>query len=199
MGASVTVYSLLFGLIVGSLASYYKNLRIVLMRLVDVLMSFPSILLALALMAIFGRGSFFSVVLSVGTVHAPRAARIVFGSALSILEEEYIAAAHALGASDWHIITRHVLRNLVSPVIVQGSYIFAVSIVEVAALDFLGVGMPPYIASWGGMMNEGRIYITSAPWIIGFPGLFLAVTVLAVNLLGDALRDVLDPRLRGLL
>ena len=166
------------------------------MRFVDAMMAFPAIILALSLIAILGKPGILNVIIAVGMVWAPRMVRVVYSSTLSLRENTYVEAARALGMQPSRILVRHIAINLLSPVIVQATFTFAFSIMEVAALNFLGVGIPPYIASWGGMMNEGRTYITRAPWIILFPGLFLAMAVLSFNLLGDALRDRLDPKLR---
>jgi len=170
----------------------------VIMRVVDAIMAFPAIILALALMAIMGKPGMVNVIIAVGMVWAPRMVRVVYSSTLSLRENTYVEAARALGASSGRILIRHIAVNLLSPVIVQSTFTFAFSIMEVAALNFLGVGIPPYVPSWGGMMNEGRMYIIRAPWIIIFPGVFLALSVLSFNLLGDALRDRLDPRLRNI-
>jgi peptide/nickel transport system permease protein len=166
------------------------------MRVVDGLMAFPSIMLALAFMAILGKPSLINVIIAVGTVYTPRMARIIYGSTLQLRESGYVEAARALGAGDLRILLRHIVINLLSPVIVQATFTFAFSMLEVAVLDFLGVGVPPYIPSWGAMINEGQVFIQRAPWVIIFPGIFLALTVLSLNLVGDALRDQLDPKLR---
>jgi len=196
LGLSISAFSLLVGLPVGAICGFYDRVGLVVMRLVDAMMAFPAIILALALMAIFGKPGVLNVILAVGMVWAPRMIRVVYSATLSLRENTYVEAAKALGMSSTRILLRHIAINLLSPVIVQATFTFAFSIMEVAALNFLGVGIPPYVASWGGMMNEGRTYIIRAPWIILFPGLFLATAVLAFNLLGDALRDRLDPKLR---
>lgn len=199
LGMSIAAFSLFFGVPIGTLSGYFDSLGMVLMRIVDALMAFPAIILALALMAVLGKPGIFNVIVAVGTVWAPRMVRVVYSSTLSLRENTYVEAARALGAGAFRILTRHVAANLLSPVIVQATFTFAFSIMEVAALDFLGVGIPPYVPSWGGMMNEGRTYIVRAPWIILFPGIFLAIVVLSFNLIGDALRDHLDPKLRGIM
>lgn len=196
LGLSIAAFALVIGLPVGMLCGYYDRVGLIGMRFVDAMMAFPAIILALALMAIFGKPGILNVILAVGVVWAPRMIRVVYSATLSLRENTYIEAARALGVRPIRILVRHIAVNLLSPVIVQATFTFAFSIMEVAALNFLGVGIPPYVASWGGMMNEGRTYIIRAPWIILFPGLFLAMTVLAFNLLGDALRDRLDPKLR---
>jgi peptide/nickel transport system permease protein len=165
------------------------------MRLVDVVMSFPPLLLALALMAILGRG-LSNVILAVGITYLTRTARIIFGLTLKIKEEVYIEAIRSVGAKNGRIIVRHILPNLVSPLIVQATFTFAFSLLQIASLDFLGVGLPPQVPSWGNMIAEGRLYITRAPGVLLFPGIFIILTVLSFNLVGDVLRDKLDPRFR---
>jgi len=198
LGLSISAFALVFGVPLGVLGGYYDRLGMVIMRVVDAIMAFPAIILALALMAIMGKPGMVNVIIAVGMVWAPRMVRVVYSSTLSLRENTYVEAARALGASSGRILIRHIAVNLRSPVIVQSTFTFAFSIMEVAALNFLGVGIPPYVPSWGGMMNEGRMYIIRAPWIIIFPGVFLALSVLSFNLLGDALRDRLDPRLRNI-
>jgi len=197
-GASIVGFSLFFGVLVGALSGYFKRVGSVLMRIMDILMSFPDIMLALALMAIFGRG-LLNVVIAIGIVFTPRIARLMYGLTLEIRETTYIESARALGVSHWRIITHYIIINALSPIIVQASFTFAFCIIAVASLDFLGVGVPPYIPSWGGIVSEGRTYLTRAPWIMAFPGTAIVLTTLSLNLIGDALRDALDPRLRRLL
>ena len=199
LGLSISGFALLLGLPIGMLCGFYDRFGMVVMRVVDAMMAFPAIILALSLMAIFGKPGILNVIIAVGIVWAPRMVRVVYSSTLSLRENTYVEAARALGMPSLRILVRHISINLLSPVIVQATFTFAFSIMEVAALNFLGVGIPPYIASWGGMMNEGRTYIIRAPWIILFPGLFLATAVLSFNLLGDALRDRLDPKLRRIM
>jgi len=199
LGLAIAAFSLVVGLPIGMLSGFYDTFGLVVMRLVDAIMAFPAIILALALMAIFGKPGVFNVILAVGMVWAPRMVRVVYSSTLSLRENTYVEAARALGVSPMRILLCHITINLISPVIVQATFTFAFSVMDVAALNFLGVGIPPYLPSWGGMMNEGRTYILRAPWIIVFPGVFLALSVLSVNLLGDALRDRLDPKLRRIM
>lgn len=198
-GASVSSISVICGIPVGLISGYYMKLGSILMRFVDGLMAFPSIMLALAFMTILGKPSLINVIVAVGIVYTPRMARIVYASTLQLRESGYVEAAKAFGAGDSHILLRHILSNLLSPVIVQATFTFAFSMLEAAVLDFLGVGVPPYIPSWGAMINEGQVFIQRAPWVIIFPGIFLALTVLSLNLVGDALRDQLDPKLRRVL
>jgi len=199
LGLSISGFALILGLPIGMLCGFYDRFGMVVMRVVDAMMAFPAIILALALMSIFGKPGILNVIIAVGIVWAPRMVRVVYSSTLSLRENTYVEAARALGMPSFRILVRHIAINLLSPVIVQATFTFAFSIMEVAALNFLGVGIPPYIASWGGMMNEGRTYIIRAPWIILFPGVFLATAVLSFNLLGDALRDRLDPQLRRIM
>ncbi len=197
-GASIVGFSVFFGVLIGAMSGYFRPLGSVLMRLMDILMSFPDIMLALALMAIFGRG-LFNVIIAIGIVFTPRIARLMYGLTLEIRETTYVESARALGVSHWRIITHYIIINALSPIIVQASFTFAFCIIAVASLDFLGVGVPPYIPSWGGIVSEGRTYLTRAPWIMTFPGIAIVLTTLSLNLVGDALRDALDPRLRRLL
>jgi len=197
-GVSIVGFSLFFGTFVGAISGYFKRLGSVLMRIMDILMSFPDIMLALALMAIFGRG-LFNVIIAIGIVFTPRIARLMFGLTLEIRETTYVESARALGVSHWRILTRYIIINALSPIIVQASFTFAFCIIAVASLDFLGVGVPPYIPSWGGIVSEGRTYLTRSPWFMTFPGIAIVLTTLSLNLVGDALRDALDPRLRRLL
>jgi peptide/nickel transport system permease protein len=141
--------------------------------------------------------SVLNVVVAIGVVYAPRVARIVRGSVLVIRETTYVEAARALGASDPVLIVRHVLPNCLSPVIVQASLVFAAAVLTEAALSFLGVGVPPYVPSWGNILSEGRLYLQQAPWLVLYPGAAIMLTIFGLNLLGDGLRDLLDPRLRG--
>lgn len=194
-GSGVVLFSISFGILIGILSGYYRQVSLVAMRLVDVVMSFPPLLLALALLAILGPG-LLNVILSVGVTYLTRTARIIFGLTLKIKEEAFIEAVRSIGANNARILGRHILPNLVSPLIVQATFTFAFSLLQMAALDFLGVGVPPQVPSWGNMISEGRIYITRAPGVLLFPGIFIVLTVLSFNLVGDVLRDNLDPRFR---
>lgn len=197
-GISIALLSATLGVLVGAVAAYFPSLGSVLMRGTDALMAFPEIIMALSLMAITGKGSLMNVIIALAIVYAPRMARTTYGLSLRIREFSYIEAARAIGIGHFRILLRHLIPNLISPVIVQSTFTCALAILGAAALDFLGVGVPPDVPSWGAMVNEGRIYITIAPWIIGFPGLAVVLLVLGLNLLGDTLRDALDPRLRKL-
>jgi peptide/nickel transport system permease protein len=196
VGVAVVGLSFVIGLACGLTAGYYRRLDNVVMRVMDGLMAFPAIILAIALMASLGP-SVLNVIVAIGIVYAPRVARIVRGSVLVIRETTYVEAARALGASDAAVIARHVLPNCLSPVIVQGSFVFAAAVLTEAALSFLGVGVPPYVPSWGNILAEGRLYLQQAPWLVLYPGGAIMLTIFGLNLLGDGLRDLLDPRLRG--
>jgi peptide/nickel transport system permease protein len=194
-GMGVVFYSVVFGVLIGVLSGYYRQFGFVAMRLVDVVMSFPALLLALAFIAILGPG-LANVIIAVGLNFLTRTARIIFGLTLKLKEEVFVEAIRSIGASNARILMRHILPNLMSPLIVQATFTFAFSLLQIASLDFLGVGVPPQIPSWGNMISEGRIYITRAPGVLLFPGVFIVLTVLAFNLVGDVLRDNLDPRFR---
>ena len=165
------------------------------MRIMDGLMAFPDVLLAIGLMAALGPSAR-NVVLSLGFVYTPRIARVVRAAVLVVIRLEYVEAARAVGASGARILARHILVNCASPVIVQGTFITAYAMLGEAALSFLGVGVPPQVPTWGGIISAGQVYLRQAPWISLFPGVAIIVSVLALNLLGDGLRDFLDPRLR---
>ena len=194
-GSGVVLYSILLGVVIGLLSGYFREFGRIAMRLVDVVMSFPPLLLALALIAILGPG-LLNVILAVSATYLTHTARIIFGLTLKIKEEAYVEAIRSIGAQNGRIILRHLLPNLVSPIIVQATFTFAFSLLQIASLDFLGVGVPPQVPSWGNMVSEGRVYITRAPGVLLFPGIFIVLTVLAFNLVGDVLRDNLDPRFR---
>jgi peptide/nickel transport system permease protein len=197
VGGLVALLAVASGLLIGLAAGYYRGLDNVLMRIMDGLMAFPSIILAIAMMASLG-SSLRNVVIALAVVYAPRIARIVRGSVLVVRELPYVEAARALGAADRGILGRHVLPNCLSPVIVQATFIFALAVLGEAALSFLGVGAPPAVPSWGNILAEGRLYIQQAPWLTLAPGVAIMAAIVGLNLFGDGLRDLLDPRLRGL-
>jgi len=197
VGVAVVVLSFVVGVVCGVVAGYYRRLDNVVMRVMDGLMAFPAIVLAIALMAALGP-SVINVIVAIAVVYSPRVARVVRGSVLVIRETSYVEAARALGASDFTLIARHVLPNCLSPVIVQGSFVFAAAVLTEAALSFLGVGVPPYVPSWGVILAEGRLYIQQAPWLVLYPGVAIMLTIFGLNLFGDGLRDLLDPKIRGL-
>ena len=197
VGAAVVIFALLVGTFCGLLAGFYRSLDNVIMRVMDGLMAFPAIVLAVALMAALGP-SVLNVILAIGVVYAPRVARVVRGSVLVIRETAYVEAARALGAPDAAVLARHVLPNCLSPTIVQGSFIFAAAVLTEAALSFLGVGVPPYVPSWGNILADGRLYLQQAPWLVIYPGVAIMATIFGLNLCGDAVRDLLDPKVRAL-
>jgi len=193
VGACVSVVSLALGTSLGLVIGFYRRIDTVMMRVMDGLMAIPAILLALALMAMM-RGSVRNVVIALVIPEIPRVIRLVRASVLSLREHTMVEAARALGVGTPRILLRYVLPALVAPLIVQATYICASAILFEAYLSFLGAGTPPHIPSWGNIMAEGKTYVQLAFWIILFPGLFLAATVLAINLVGDGLRELLDVR-----
>ena len=195
IGSWVVILNAVFGTLLGALSGYFRRLDNPLMRLNDALMAFPAILLALGVTAVLGR-SIPNVILALAIVYLPRTARIVRASVLVLRQTEYVQAAIAAGAGHWRILRRHILPNAMAPLIVQLSFLFAYAVLTEATLSFLGLGAEPPTPTWGNIMAEGRNYMREAPWIIAIPGGALAITVLALNLLGDGLRDVLDPRLK---
>lgn len=196
-GFMVTLLCGTMGIILGLTCGYVPKLDAIIMRILDGLMAFPTTLLAIALMAVLG-ARLSNVIIALSIVYTPSVTRVVRSVVLTIKETEYIEAARALGASTIRTIVKHILPNCLAPIIVQGSFIFAQTILAEAALSFLGVGVPPWVPTWGSIMTDGRIYIRVAPWIIFFPGLAVMISVLGLNLFGDGLRDVLDPRLKSL-
>ena len=194
-GTGVVVIALVFGVLLGALSAYFPRLGLVLMRLVDVLMGIPALLLALAFVVILGKGLFNSMI-AVGAIYVTTTARITYGLSRKIVAETYIEAITSLGASHLRILWHHILPNLLSPLMVQATFIFAFAQLSAASLDFLGLGLPPDIPSWGNMVAETRRYITRAPWLLMFPGAAIILTVFSLNLVGDVLRDRLDPRFK---
>lgn len=194
VGLSVAAFSIAVGLVIGLLAGYYRKVDAVVMRLMDGLMAIPAILLAIALVALT-RASVFIVIVAITIPEVPRVVRLVRSVVLGVREAPYVEAAVAGGTRTFKIIIRHILPNTIAPLIVQSTYICASAILIESALSFLGAGTPPDVPTWGNMIAQSRLYLGPAPWTIFFPGIALAVIVLAVNLLGDGLRDRLDPRL----
>jgi peptide/nickel transport system permease protein len=194
VGLSVASLAVTVGLAIGLVAGYVRWLDAVIMRVMDGLMAIPGILLAIAMIALSG-ASLATVVIAVTIPDIPRVVRLVRSVVLTIREELYVQAAVAVGSRLPKILLAHVLPNTIAPLIVQGTYVAASAILAEAILSFLGAGIPPEIPTWGNIMAEGRVYFIVAPWIILFPGVCLALTILAVNVLGDGLRDTLDPRL----
>lgn len=196
VGLSVGALAVIIGLGLGLLSGYYQRLDSIIMRVMDAFMAFPSIILAIVLMGILGP-SIQNVIIALTIVYGPRVARVARSTVLVTRQEVYVEAARAAGARDSRIIARHIMPNIVSPLITQASYIFALAVLAEAALSFVGVGGSPDLPSWGNMLSEGQIVARQAWWISIFPGLAIVLVVLGANLFGDGLRDALDPRLRG--
>lgn len=194
VGFSVAALTTVFGTAIGLVAGYLRRLDAFVMRVMDGLMAVPGILLAIAFMAI-ASASVMNVVVAIAIAEVPRMVRLVRSVVLTIREQPYIEAAVSIGTRTPKLILRHILPNTIAPMTVQATYVCASAMITEAILSFLGAGTPPEIPSWGNIMAEGREFFELTPWIILFPGLFLAATVLAVNLVGDGLRDTLDPRI----
>jgi peptide/nickel transport system permease protein len=193
VGAIVAALSLLLGFAVGCVATMFKYLDSVMMRMMDGLMAIPGVLLAISLVAVW-RPGLYTVILAITLSEIPPVARLVRSVMLSVREEPYVEAAVALDTRPWKIVLRHLLPNAIGPLVVQGTFVCAAAMLTEAIMSFLGVGLPPDIPTWGNLMSEGRQHFTQFPHVVLLPGAFLAVTVLAVNMLGDGLRDVLDPK-----
>ena len=194
VGGAVALVSTTIGLVIGLLAGYVRWVDAVVMRIMDGLMAIPGVLLAIALISLAG-ASLTNVIIAITIPEIPRVVRLVRSVVLTIREQPYVEAAISVGSPLPKILFKHILPNTVAPLIVQATYVCASAVVIEAILSFLGAGTPPEIPSWGNIMAEGRTYFQISPWIIFFPGVFLAITVLAVNILGDGLRDSLDPRI----
>jgi peptide/nickel transport system permease protein len=194
VGFSVAFCASIIGLTIGMISGYIRLADSIIMRVMDGLMSIPPILLAIALMALT-RGSVQNVIIAITIAEIPRVSRLVRGVVLSLREQPYVEAAVAAGTRTPMIILRHILPNTLAPITVQATYICAAAMITEAILSFIGAGTPPIIPSWGNIMAEGRALWQVKPYIVFFPAIFLSITVLAVNLLGDGLRDALDPRM----
>ena len=196
IGFAVASLSVLLGAIFGSIAGYFRMSDSVLMRVMDGVMAIPSLLLAIALMMLLQPGVW-TVITAIVIVDTPRMTRVARASVLSLREQVYIEAAKAVGAGYVRIIARHIIPNLIAPLIIMGTFVAAGAMLTEAYLSFLGAGVPPSTqATWGNVMAEGRGFIHKAMWVIFYPGLFLAIAVTSINLMGDGLRDMLDPKLR---
>ncbi len=193
VGISVALLSTVVGLAIGLIAGYNRPFDAIVMRIMDGIMAIPAILLAIALVSLAG-ASIQNVIIAISIPEIPRVVRLVRSVVLTIREQPYVEAAISVGTNFWKVLWRHILPNTTAPLIVQATYVCASAMILEAILSFLGAGTPPEIPTWGNIIAEGRVYFQRAPWIIFFPGLFLAITVLAVNILGDGLRDNLDPR-----
>lgn len=194
VGIATAGVALGIGIVLGLVAGYLRRVDGILMRFMDGVMAIPAILIAIALVAMW-RGSLLTVVIAIAIPEIPRVTRLVRSLVLSIREEPYVEAAISLGTPTWKIMLRHVLPNTVAPLVVQGTFICGAGILTEAILSFLGVGLPPDVPTWGNVMAEGRAQFNQYPHNIFFPGVFLTLTVLAVNILGDGLRDTLDPKM----
>lgn len=192
---AVVVISVSIGATFGVLAGYFRRLDPVIMRLVDALMALPDILLAIFLVAVLG-ASPFNVILALSIVYTPRVVRVVRASTLVVRELPFVEAARALGVSIRRILSVHILLNVASPVLVQATFIFAYAVLAEAGLSFLGAGVPPDVPTWGTMIASGQQYADNALWVVLFPGLAIVLVALSLQILGDGLRDMLDPKLR---
>lgn len=194
VGLGASAASLTLGLLIGVIAGYVRALDSVIMRIMDGLMAIPGILLAIALVSLSGSG-LGTVVIAIAIPEVPRVVRLVRSVILTIRTEPYVEAAIALGTSVPKLLLRHMVPNTFPPLIVQGTFVFASAMLTEAAMSFLGIGLPPELPSWGNIMADGRTYFQLKPGLILYAGVFLALTVLSINVLGDALRDALDPRM----
>ncbi|MEX2562349.1 MAG: ABC transporter permease [Nitriliruptoraceae bacterium] len=195
VGGGVVLFSTVIGTLIGLVAGYYRKLDGPFMRLMDGFMAFPGILLAIAIMAALG-ASARNVIIALTITYTPRTARVVRGKVLSVREETYVESARAIGLKDGRIIFRYILPNTFAPLMVQATFILALAIISEAGLSFIGAGTPPPTPSWGNILADGRGFMLNAPWMTLFPGLFIMISVLGLNIMGDGLRDVLDPRMK---
>jgi peptide/nickel transport system permease protein len=194
IGVAVAVAAVAIGLVIGLVSGYIRWADGIIMRIMDGLMAIPGILLAIALVSIW-RAGLITVIFAIVVPDVPRVVRLVRSVVLSVREEPYVEGAISVGTPTWTLMFRHILPNTVAPLIVQGTFIAAAAILAEAALSFLGIGIPPEIPSWGNIMAEGRTLFRVFPHNIMYPGIFLALTVLAINIMGDGLRDTLDPKM----
>ena len=195
VGVTVMLISGLIGSVIGLISGYYKRLDTPIMRVMDGIMAFPSILLAIAIMASLGP-AIENVIGALGVVYMPIIARLVRGQTLALKNYAYVEAARSIGQSDFKILSRHIFMNSLSPLIVQCTFVIAYAIIAEASLSFLGAGVPPHIPTWGNMLRDGQEVLTIAWWVSVVPGMLLFLTVLAMNLIGDGLRDALDTKSR---
>jgi len=195
IGALVVLISMVGGVLLGLAAGFFRRLDGPVMRLVDAMMSFPDILLAIALVAVLG-ASMTNVILALAIVYTPRVARVVRASTLVVRELLFVEAARALGISTWRILFIHILQNIASPILVQATFIFAYAVLAEAGLSFLGVGVPPVLPTWGSMISSGQQFAHQAIWLVVFPGIAIILSALSLQMVGDGFRDLLDPRLR---
>jgi peptide/nickel transport system permease protein len=196
IGISVVSITGVCGILIGTLSGYFRRLDDVIMRAMDALMAFPSVMLAIAIAASLGTG-LANLIIALGVAYTPRTARVTRAAVILVRETEYVESARVSGAGEARILWRHILPNSMAPLIVELTFIFAYAVLAEAALSYLGVGPAPPTPTWGNIIAEGRDYVVDAPWITVFPGIAISLTVLGLNLLGDGLRDVLDPRLKS--
>jgi len=194
IGISVALCAIAIGVVIGLVSGYVRWADGIIMRIMDGLMAIPGILLAIALVSIW-RAGLITVIFAIVVPDVPRVVRLVRSIVLTVREEPYVEGAISVGTPTWTLMFRHILPNTVAPLIVQGTFIAAAAILAEAALSFLGIGIPPEIPSWGNIMAEGRTLFRVFPHNILYPGIFLAITVLAINIVGDGLRDTLDPKM----
>jgi peptide/nickel transport system permease protein len=195
VGVLVAGITSITGLILGTLAGYYRRLDNPIMRVMDILMAFPSILLAIGVMAILGP-RFINIVIALAIPYTPVAARVVRGEILQLRERDFAEAARAVGMSDFRIMVRHLIPNSMAPILVQQTFVLALAILAESGLNFLGVGVPPSVPTLGSILSDARTFLRDAYWMALFPGLFISLLVLGFNILGDGLRDILDPHMR---
>jgi peptide/nickel transport system permease protein len=195
ISGGVVVLAVAGGLVGGMLAGFYRRLDNIIMRIMDGMMAFPAIMLALAIVAIMGR-SIVNMIIAIAIVYTPQIARVCRSAVLACREQDYVTGAFAAGASDFWIMTRHLLPNVMPVLAVQATYFFARALLTEASLSFLGLGLPPDVPTWGMVLGEGRRFLRDAPWTTIFPGMAIALSVVALNVLGDHIRDRLDPRLK---
>ena len=196
-GGLVVVIAVSVGLTLGVISGYYGgHVDFAIQRVVDVVMAFPGILLAIGIMAFIGQG-LMNLVVAISIVSIPRVIRVARGGVLQASQMEFVEAARALGAPDRTLMLRHIVPTILAPVIVQATFTLVYSLRTESTLNFIGLGVPPPDPSWGGLLDDGRAYIQTAPWLIGAPAVAIALAILALNLLGDGLRDYLDPRQPG--
>jgi peptide/nickel transport system permease protein len=195
IGLAVVAVSMVCGTLLGLLAGYFRALDTIIMRLVDAMMALPDILLAIFLVAVLG-ASATNVVLALSIVYTPRVTRVVRASTLVVRELPFVEAARALGVSTFRILTVHILLNVASPILVQATFIFAYAVLAEAGLSFLGAGVPPEVPTWGTMIASGQQYADQAFWLVLFPGVAIVLAAMSLQLVGDGLRDMLDPKLR---
>ena len=197
VGLGVVIVSVIIGGLIGLFAGYYRFLDNILMRIMDGFMAFPGLVLAIAMLGVLGPG-IFTVIIAMSTRQVPNIARVVRGSVLVIREYPLIEAEKSLGAKDLYILFYHILPNCLSPIIIQSTMVFSFSVLGEATLSFLGIGVPPTSPSWGNILSESRNYLELSWWMAFFPGMAIVLTVLGLNLFGDGLRDVLDPKMKNI-